>query len=77
MLRKKSGVANAWKKWIGELQGLERLKTIEKKQEYEGRLQAWARLPPREKAKYGNLLPQYAELYKSLGTVQCCKQLYQ
>jgi hypothetical protein len=63
---KKSGVANAWKKWIGELQGLERLKTIEKKQEYEGRLQAWATATPERKAKYGNLLPKYAELYKSL-----------
>jgi hypothetical protein len=63
---KKSGVANSWKKWIGELQGLERLKTIEKKQEYEGRLQAWATATPERKAKYGNLLPQYEELYKSL-----------
>ena len=38
---KKSGVANAWKKWIGEIQGLERMKIIEKKKEYEDRLMKW------------------------------------
>jgi len=63
---KKSGVANSWKKWIGELQGLERLKTIDKKKEYEVRFQAWANSGAASKAKYGNILPQYEELYKSL-----------
>lgn len=63
---KKSGVANAWKKWIGELQGLERLKTIEKKQEYEKRFQAWATADNARKAKYGSLLPEYERLYTDL-----------
>ncbi len=63
---KKSGVANAWKKWIGELQGLERMKTIEKKKEYEVRFQAWADASADRKAKYGNLLPEYEKLYSSL-----------
>ncbi|MBE0674086.1 MAG: S46 family peptidase [Bacteroidales bacterium] len=63
---KKSDVANSWKKWIGELQGLERLKTIEKKKEYEARFQTWATSNPSLKAKYGNLLPRYSELYGEL-----------
>ena len=63
---KKSGVANAWKKWIGEQQGLERMKTIEKKREYEARFQAWANSTPGLKAKYGSLLSSYNELYATL-----------
>jgi len=63
---KKSGVANAWKKWIGEQQGLERMKTIDRKREYETRFQAWANSTPGLKAKYGNLLPSYNELYATL-----------
>ena len=38
---KKSGIANSWKKWIGENLGLEKMKTIEKKQEFEKNLTAW------------------------------------
>ncbi len=63
---KKSGVANSWKRWIGEQQGLERLKTIEKKREYEKRFQAWANSTPALRAKYGDILPQYERLYSDL-----------
>ncbi len=38
---KKAGLANSWKKWIGESQGLEKMTTIAKKQEYENRLITW------------------------------------
>ena len=38
---KKSGLANSWKKWIGETQGLEKMNTIEKKTEFENRLSLW------------------------------------
>ena len=34
---KKSGIANSWKKWIGEIQGLNKMNTIGKKQDYEER----------------------------------------
>ena len=38
---KKAGLANAWKKWIGENLGLGKMKTIEKKQEFEKKLTGW------------------------------------
>ena len=38
---KKAGIANSWKKWIGEIQGLEKMNTIGKKQEFEARLTKW------------------------------------
>jgi hypothetical protein len=37
---KHANIANAWKKWQGEVMGLERLKTIEKKEAYEARFRA-------------------------------------
>ena len=63
---KKSGVANAWKKWIGEIQGLERMKTIEKKKEYEGRLMEWVNEDENRKTKYGVILSEYRDLYSKL-----------
>ncbi|HRW84779.1 MAG TPA: S46 family peptidase [Bacteroidales bacterium] len=63
---KKSGVANAWKKWIGENQGLDRMRTIEKKQAYEKRLTDWINSDPARKTRYGHLLPEYEKLYSQL-----------
>jgi hypothetical protein len=61
---KKSGLANAWKKWIGESQGLERMATIQKKQEYETRLTSWINEDRERILKYGDILPGYKKLYK-------------
>jgi len=64
---KKSGLANSWKKWIGETQGLEKMGTIAKKEEFENRLTSWINSENSRVIKYGNLLSQYKELYKKLG----------
>ena len=63
---KKSGLANSWKKWIGESQGLEKMTTIEKKQEYEARITAWINEDKGRTEKYGNMLDEYRELYKQM-----------
>jgi hypothetical protein len=63
---KSNGMANSWKKWIGENQGLERMNTIAKKQEYEKRLTEWINADETRKAKYDNILPKYKELYSQL-----------
>lgn len=63
---KKFGVANAWKKWIGENQSLERMNTIGKKQEYEKRLTEWINEDESRREKYGEILPRYKELYSEL-----------
>jgi len=60
---KKTGIANAWKKWIGENQGLEKMRTIEKKKEFERSLTEWIDADANRKAKYGKILPEYRELY--------------
>jgi hypothetical protein len=57
---KQASVSNAWKKWQGELKGLTRLKTVEKKQALEAQFAAWAA----DKPEYNTLLPRFAEYYK-------------
>jgi hypothetical protein len=63
---KKASIANSWKKWIGESQGLDRMGTIEKKKEFERRLTQWISADNGRMAKYGNILPKYKELYEGL-----------
>ena len=63
---KKSGIANGWKKSIGEIQGLSRMNTIGKKQEYERRLTEWINADEGRKLKYGHLLPSYEKLYSQM-----------
>ncbi len=56
---KAAGVANAWKKWQGEVKGLKRFNTIAKKQQEEQAFQQWAA----DKPAYKNLLEKYQQLY--------------
>ena len=58
---KHASIANAWKKWQGEVMGLERLKTIEEKEAYEARFRAWAQ----DKAEYAHLLDSLKVAYAS------------
>ena len=63
---KKAGIANSWKRWIGEDQGLDKMSTIDKKKEYEKRLTDWIDTDTTRRIKYGNLLPEYRKLYSEL-----------
>ncbi len=63
---KKSGVANSWKKWIGENQGLEKMKTVEKKRDLEEKLSSWIGSDTVRKKKYGNILNTYKVLYNEI-----------
>lgn len=63
---KKAGIANSWKRWIGESQGLEKMKTIEKKTEFENKLTTWINSDQYNKMRYGDILPKYKELYNEL-----------
>ena len=63
---KKSGIANGWKKWIGENQGLDKMQTISRKQEYEKQLTEWIGADDGRREKYGHILPRYAEIYPEL-----------
>ena len=63
---KKAGIANSWKKWIGENQGLDKMGTISKKEDFESRLKEWISSDNKRVEQYGKILPQYRELYSQL-----------
>ncbi len=63
---KQAGIANGWKKWIGENRGIDRLQAVDKKQQFEEQFTRWAAEDPARESAYGGLLPAFGELYASL-----------
>ncbi len=59
---KAANVANAWKKWQGEIKGLERFKTAEQKKKLEQLFDRWAR--GEQKTQYIGLTDRYRNLYE-------------
>lgn len=59
---KYAGVANGWKKWIGENRGIEKINAISKKLAFENEFRDWAK----ENQEYKHLLPKFKTLYKEL-----------
>jgi V8-like Glu-specific endopeptidase len=60
---KAAGVANSWKRWIGEIKGLNRFNTIGEKQKLEAKFTEWVKASPERIEKYGNVLPEMEKLY--------------
>lgn len=67
---KAAGISNAWKKWIGETKGINRLKAVEKKQAFENAFQQWAKTNTSFNGKYEQLLPSFKNNYEKLVPVQ-------
>jgi len=63
---KDAGVANYWKKMIGESRGIKRLHGIEKKASFEKQFQQWADESPELQRDYGDLLPAFKTAYSRL-----------
>lgn len=59
---KNASVSNAWKKWQGEMKGLQRLGTVDKKRDFEAKFEAWAA----DKPEYAGTTRRLAALYDSL-----------
>jgi hypothetical protein len=62
---KSFGMANGWKKWIGEIQSLDRMNAVERKQAFEKEFAAWVAEDPTRVSKYGEIFDQYNEIYDS------------
>jgi len=60
-----AGIANYWKKWIGESQGINRVNAVQKKQEYEQNFVKIISKNSKLKKKYGNILPKFDSLYNA------------
>lgn len=68
---KNASVANAWKKWQGEMKGINRLGTVEVKREYEKRFAEWA-----AGTEYSTILPRLDSLYRALEPYTFAKEYY-
>jgi hypothetical protein len=73
---KQSGVANGWKKWKGEMYGLQLNNAIQKRKEYENEFQLRVNAKPEFQEKYGNLIRNLQSAYDSLKPVQLCFEYY-
>jgi len=63
---KVAGVANGWKKSIGQSRGLINFNAINKKKDYEKKFSNWVIKEPARKKMYGNILPEYKEIYSKI-----------
>ena len=63
---KYAGIANAWKKWQGEILGLTRTNGVQKKLEYEAAFQKRLLSSNLLKATYGNVLQHLNKAYKEI-----------
>jgi hypothetical protein len=63
---KRKGVANAWKKWIGENRGIHKLDGIATKQKQEAAITNWMSTSPERKERYGGILPAFEQNYDRL-----------
>ncbi len=61
---KSFGLANGWKKWIGEIQSLENMNGVERKEAFEKEFAEWVKADPERTRRYGTILDEYAEIYK-------------
>ncbi len=66
---KSFGLANGWKKSIGEIQSLNKIDGIVRKEAFEKGFMEWVGADPERMAKYGNLFEQYDEIYKTYTTL--------
>ena len=66
---KASGVSNSWKRWKGEIRGLDKLDAVIKKQEYEKRFMEWTGANPDRNLRYGKLLEHYEKVYGEIAPV--------
>ncbi|MCK9254766.1 MAG: S46 family peptidase [Bacteroidales bacterium] len=63
---KAASIANGWKKWMGEINGLKRLDAINVKKQYEHEFMNWVNSDNERTKNYKNILSQYQTIYKNL-----------
>jgi hypothetical protein len=67
---KAAGIANGWKKWIGENKGIANTRVIGKKETLEQAFTQWAMAGEEKNRKYGSIIGAFEELYLKLSPVE-------
>lgn len=73
---KYAGIANAWKKWLGEMQGLKTYKALEKKRDYEAEFSRRLLTNPEWNTRWKNLLPRLRQLYQDIEPYALARDYY-
>ena len=73
---KHAGISNAWKKWQGEVMGLERFGALEKKRQSEQEFEAWARKNNLWESKYAPFFSKSKEVHTSYAPVARAADYY-
>ncbi|RYY94089.1 MAG: S46 family peptidase, partial [Chitinophagaceae bacterium] len=73
---KYAGIENAYKKWKGEVLGLESRNIVAKKQAYEAEFQKRVNARPEWKTAYGTLLDQLKEAYAGIEPAATARDYY-
>ncbi len=71
---KYAGVANGWKKWIGESKGLNQVNAVKIKKDLESNIQEWIKKDAQRNKKYGNLLDNYKKYYAEINDYQLARE---
>ena len=66
---KYAGLANSWKKWIGEVQGLKSKNAVKVKEKQEAEFKAALKKNKSLDEEYGNILPELKTVYQSLDSI--------
>lgn len=75
-IARQSSISNAWKKWLGEMQGLLKYGALEKKRDYETEFTRRIEQKADWKYKYGNLLPRLRQLYQDIEPYALARDYY-
>lgn len=67
---KAAGIANGWKKMIGENRGIKKLNGLENKQAFEAEFTTWAASSPETQKQYGEVLPAFEAIYTDLSPLR-------
>lgn len=73
---KHARISNAWKRWMGENRGLERLQALEVKRAQEEAFNRWAMDDPVYGATYAGLMEAFDEVYRDYTPVRFASRLY-
>jgi len=63
---KQARIANSWKKWIGETQGIKQANALQQKRELEAEFTRRLAANPKWQEMYGNILPKLTVLYREI-----------
>lgn len=72
---KQAGLANAWKKWQGEVLGLRSTGAVQKKKDFENDFMKAVTLNPKFSG-YAGLLPEFEQLYRDIEPYSVTKDYY-